>query len=99
MPDLTDEEKRILELMKQLEAADEAKPAPPADAAARPLPERFTTPLFVDDEGRPFPVEGALPSAEEQAKQNRSVIEALEEKLRGGAASPPAASPDDKRRR
>lgn len=98
MPDLTEEEKRILELMRQMEAADKAK-APPADETAPPLSGRFTTPLFVDDEGKPFPVEGALPSAEEQAASNRDVIKVLEEKLRGGAA-PPAGAPgrDEKRR-
>ncbi len=98
MPELTDEEKRILELMKQLDAADKARA--PSDAPARPLPERFTTPLFFDDEGKPFPVEGPLPSAEEQAAQNREVIKVLEEKLRGEEA-PPADGPtrDENRRR
>ncbi|HVV82168.1 MAG TPA: hypothetical protein VHE35_03785 [Kofleriaceae bacterium] len=98
MAELTDEEKRILELMKQLEARDKAKAAeaPPDDQPRRPERDRadkFSSPIGFDDEGKPWPVEGPLPSAEEQAASNREAIKVLEEKLRTGA--PTATPPDD----
>jgi|JI6StandDraft_1071083.scaffolds.fasta_scaffold214117_2 hypothetical protein len=93
MPELTDEEKRILELMNQLEAAEQAHPAPPSDEPARPLSGRFTEPLFFDADGKPFPVEKPLPTAEEQSASNQTAIQALEERIRQAKAQPPADGP------
>lgn len=108
MAELTDEEKRILELMKQLEARDKAAaaaaPPSPPDERQRPQrdrDDRFSSPIGFDDEGKPWPVEGPLPSEQEQADKNREVIKVLEEKLRTGAptATPPPADDDDRSRR
>src|SRR4051794_36403944 len=99
MPELTDEEKRILELMRQLEAGD---PVVPREARNQDfLP-------GIDDQGNPIPVSGPLPSAEQQAADARRLIRALEAQVAAreaadGAPKDPAApgmpAPDATKRR
>ena len=91
MAELTDEEKRILELMKQLEASDPVVPHAAHNQDFLP---------GIDDQGNPIPLSGPLPSAEDQAAEARRLIRELEAQLearRAGAQHPgggPAGKPD-----
>lgn len=98
MPDLTDEEQRILALMKQLDAAQSAV-APPAAAPTRPLPERFTDMAFLDKDGQPYPDARPLPTPDEAAAENRRLIAVLEAQLAQAEAGTPVVPPGPARRR
>ena len=73
MPELTEQEKKLLELMKQLEAADPV-------VVPRTAHNQDFLPGF-DDQGRPFPDSRPLPSAEQQAADNEQLIHELEAQL------------------
>jgi hypothetical protein len=82
---LTPEERRILELMKALEAQQAHDPAAePAAPLAADRRDHFGGTLGFDDEGQPFALTAPLPSSEEQARSNQEAIEALEAQLRKG---------------
>jgi hypothetical protein len=81
---LSAEERRILELMKALEArqgADHAGDSPPP---AREPHDRASGTIGFDDDGEPFELTTSLPSSEEQAASNREAITVLEAQLRKG---------------
>jgi hypothetical protein len=73
MPALTEQEKKLLELMKQLEAADPV-------VEPRTARNQDFLPGF-DDHGQPFPDDRPLPSAEQQAADNEQLIHELEAQL------------------
>ncbi len=101
MSGLTEQEQRILALMKELEAAQcAATPSPSAPARpAHPLPERFTDLAFLDRDGRPYPDSRPLPTAEEAAAANGLLIEVLEAQLAQVKAGRPTVPPGSSRRR
>jgi hypothetical protein len=99
MPELTDEEKRILELMRQLEASDPVVPHQAHNQDFLP---------GIDDQGNPIPLSGPLPSAEQQAADARELIRALEAQVAAREAAgkptsnittPGTPAPDPTRRR
>lgn len=69
MPELTDEEKQILELMRRLEASDPVVPRTARNQDFLP---------GIDDQGNPIPLSRPLPSAEQQAVDARRLIRELE---------------------
>jgi len=73
MPELTEQEKQLLELMKQLEAADPV--VEPRQARNQDFLPGF------DDQGNPFPLTEPLPSAEQQAADNERLIQLLAAQL------------------
>jgi hypothetical protein len=81
---LSEEERRLLELMKVLEAQEDAAQAvnPPPPAPDRL--DRFINAIGFDDDGKPFALTAPLPSSEEQAKSNREAIKVLEALVRDG---------------
>jgi hypothetical protein len=82
---LSEEERRILELMKALEAQeDAAQAANPQPPTAPDRLDRFIDAIGFDDDGNPFALTAPLPSSEEQAKSNREAIKVLEAQLRKG---------------
>ncbi len=82
---LSPEERRLLELMKALEAQEANDPvAGPALPLAPDRRDHFSGTLGFDDEGQPFALTAPLPSSEEQARSNQEAIEALEALVRKG---------------
>jgi hypothetical protein len=83
---LSTEERRILELMKALEArqgADHAGDSPPPPARERR--DRSSGAIGFDDDGEPFALTTPLPSSEAQAASNREAIAVLEALVREGS--------------